>query len=190
MMFALLYIFSGALHCKAAVANREGQTKLDSPPGANNAEIRQQLVFGYDTKGGERIYWCDVKLTPNIPVEGVMIFAKTDASKDSAVAKHQVSPKRSPKAKGYFRLNIPVDIDKQDNVFTFEFSFSSRDSIFSEPWAYDFDKKTFSLVSGIKKKFYKQRPFIIAAIGSAALIVLVAAYFFMRSMKKSRPTTI
>lgn len=155
---------------------------------ARCVEYRQQLVFGNDYgKDGAVRAFCDFMIKPQIDVKTVTIFMKT-GDNDQAVPKGTVRPFNSPTSPGHYRVEIPGYIEKNGNVYNFQFDCANDVQLHSEPWTWDPETQQFSLTSAVKKKFYKSKAFygILACTGAVVLIGMSSLIY--RAIKKSKST--
>lgn len=143
-------------------------------------EVTQQLVFGKD--GGDDC--CDVKLLPTQDVSLVTILLKTEGE-DAAVPKGVVTPETSNK-NGYFKVIIPDDIERDESLYSFQFTTSSGDDIFSENWTYDPDKRQFALASAVKRPFYRKKSFQYGAGATAACGAACGLVYYLKSSRRKK----
>lgn len=145
-------------------------------------ELTQFLVFGKDEGG----HFCDFCLTPAETVSEVTIFEVIDDKNDQAIARVRLTPVGSPQSNGYSRIEIPDELAVEGTTYSFQYSFEEGGHAFSENWTYDSDRKQFALSSAVRKKFWKDIRFQIAAGITGILGFIGLSTVLYRKMKKSR----
>lgn len=138
---------------------------------SSDTQYTQSITFHSETNDrGQVVHFCNFKLEPKKDIEIVSIYESIDG-KDAAVPKNTAKAVPSTTAPGFMRIDLPSDIEKNGRIYSFRFEFTDQTSTYSQKWTYDKEQKKFSLLTGVRTRWYKSKEFII--IAAIAIFILV-----------------
>lgn len=148
----------------------------------SDVEYVQTLVFGNNNGS----HYCDVQLTPHAGISNVTIFRVIDGDQDRAVPCCTIEPQLLPAPSKFHRIEIPDNLVKDGQEYSFQFELYSGRELYSESWTLDSDKNVFAVSSSITKKFWKDKTFLAVAGIVLVLACMGSTSYFYRRIKKSR----